>query len=375
MKNTQPVTLFNLQKQHDSLKEEINKAALEALNSMHWLLGPKTQEFEASFAKTLNAKYCITCSSGASAIQIALIAAGVRKGDEVITTPFTFVATTSSVSLTGAKFVFADIDPKTYSLDPKDVERKITSKTKAILPVHLYGYPANMTEIMKIAKKHNLKVVEDCAQSHLAKCAGQYTGTIGDAGCFSFYPSKTLGACGDAGAVVTNSKEIADACLSLRHCGRSLGKSYEYSYESSTLRMDEIQAAILNVKLKHLKEWTEARAKVAKIYREKLAGIKQVILPPECPKGWSQSYYVFTIRVQDRDALSAYLKENNIGNAVYYPLPLYKQPCYAHLKYNAKDFPQTEAASHEVLSIPMFPELTEEEINIVCNAIKEFYKK
>lgn len=375
MTNNTAVPLFNLQKQHDSLKEEINKAALEALNSMKWLLGPKTQLFEADFAKALNAEYCVTCSSGASAIQIALMAAGIGKGDEVITTPFTFVATTTSISLTGADFVFADIDPLTYNLDPKDVERKITPRTKAIVPVHLYGYPANMPGLMAIAKKHNLKVIEDCAQSHLALCAGKYTGTWGDAGAFSFYPSKNLGACGDAGAIVTNNKEIADACSSIRHSGRSLGKAYEYDREGSTLRMDEIQAAILGVKLKHLAKWTENRAKAAELYRKHLAGIKQVVPPPAAPEGWSQSYYVFTIRVKDRDGLSAFLKENNIGNAVYYPVPLYKQPCYAHLNCKAEDYPNTEAAAQEVLSIPMFPEITEEQINIVCNKIKEFYNK
>lgn len=375
MTNTKPVTLFNLKEQHESLKSEINQAALDALNSMHWLLGPKTQAFEAEFASALKAKHCVSCSSGASAIQIALMAAGVGKGDEVITTPFTFVATTTSVTLTGADFVFADIDPLTYNLDPKDIERKITSKTKAILPVHLYGYPANMPEIMKIAKKHNLKVIEDCAQSHLALCEGQYTGTFGDAGAFSFYPSKNLGACGDAGAIVTNDKAISDACESIRHSGRSAGKAYEYDREGSTLRMDEIQAAILSVKLKHLAEWTEKRNKVAQMYRAKLAGVKEIVLPPLPPQGWSQSYYVFTIRAKDRDALSAHLKANNIGNAVYYPVPLYKQPCYAGLNYQPSDFPNTEKAALEVLSIPMFPELTDAEVDIVCNIIKEFYNK
>ncbi len=375
MTNNTAVPLFNLQKQHESLKEEINKEALEALNSMKWLLGPKTQQFEADFAKALNAKHCISCSSGASAIQIALMAAGIGKGDEVITTPFTFVATTTSITLAGADFVFADIDPLTYNLDPKDIERKINSKTKAIVPVHLYGYPANMPEIMALAKKHNLKVIEDCAQSHLALCAGKYTGTWGDAGAFSFYPSKNLGACGDAGAVITNNKEIADACASIRHSGRSLGKAYEYDREGSTLRMDEIQAAILGVKLKHLAQWTENRAKAAELYRKKLSGVKEVVLPPQAPEGWSQSYYVFTIRVKDRDALSSFLKENNIGNAVYYPVPLYKQPCYAHLNCKAQDYPNTEAAAREVLSIPMFPEITEEQIDIVCGKIKEFYNK
>jgi dTDP-4-amino-4,6-dideoxygalactose transaminase len=374
MKNIKNIPLFNLKQQHDSLKEEINAAALEALNSMQWLLGPKTKTFEEEFAAAIGGKYAVACSSGASAIQIALMAAGVGKGDEVITTPFTFVATTTSISLTGADFVLADIDLKTYNIDPKDIERKITPRTKAIVPVHLFGYPANMDEIMAIAKKYNLKVIEDCAQSHLAEFKGTQTGIIGDAGAFSFYPSKNLGACGDAGAIITNNKEIADACASIRHSGRGIA-AYEYDREGSTLRMDEIQAAILSVKLKHLKEWTAQRRNAAKIYREKLAGIKEITLPPLEAEGTTQSYYVFTIAAKDRDALSAHLKENNIGNAIYYPLALYRQPCYARLKLNPADFPSTEEACKTVLSIPMFPELSAQDIDIVCNVIKEFYNK
>lgn len=369
-----PIPLFNLKEQHDSLKKEINNAATEALNSMHWLLGPQTEQFEAEFAKTIGVKHCITCSSGASAIQIALKAAGIGEGDEVITTPFTFIATTSSVSLTGAKFVFADIDPRTYNIDVADVERKITKNTKAILPVHLYGYPANMDAIMHLANEHGLKVIEDCAQSHLATADGVMTGGIGDAGCFSFYPSKNLGACGDAGCITTNDDEIAARCRSLRHSGRALGKAYEYDLEGSTLRMDEIQAAILRVKLPHLEEWTEKRRKAAAWYAEGLAGVP-VVLPPTPPAGYSQSYYVYTIRCEHRDELQAYLKEKGIGSAVYYPVPLYKQPAYAHLGFKAEDYPQAEKAAKEVLSIPMFPEITEEQVNRVCDAIREFYEK
>lgn len=369
-----PIPLFNLKEQHDSLKKEINNAATEALNSMHWLLGPQTEQFEAEFAKTIGVKHCITCSSGASAIQIALKAAGIGEGDEVITTPFTFIATTSSVSLTGAKFVFADIDPRTYNIDVADVERKITKNTKAILPVHLYGYPANMDAIMHLANEHGLKVIEDCAQSHLATADGVMTGGIGDAGCFSFYPSKNLGACGDAGCITTNDDEIAARCRSLRHSGRALGKAYEYDLEGSTLRMDEIQAAILRVKLPHLEEWTEKRRKAAAWYAEGLAGVP-VVLPPTPPAGYSQSYYVYTIRCEHRDELQAYLKEKGIGSAVYYPVPLYKQPAYAHLGFKAEDYPQAEKAAKEVLSIPMFPEITEEQVNRVCDAIRDFYEK
>jgi len=368
------IPLFNLKEQHDSLKEQINAAAADALNSMHWLLGEQTQKFEEEFAQLIGVKHCITCSSGASAIQIALKAAGIGEGDEVITTPFTFIATTSSVSLTGAKFVFADIDPVTYNIDVADVERKITKKTKAILPVHLYGYPANMDAIMHLANEHNLKVVEDCAQAHLAMADGVMVGGIGDAGCFSFYPSKNLGACGDAGCITTNDDAIAERCRSLRHSGRAKDKAYEYDLEGSTLRMDEIQAAILRVKLPHLEEWTEKRRKAAAWYTEGLTGVP-VILPPTPPAGYAQSYYVYTIRAEKRDQLQAYLKEHNIGSAVYYPVPLYKQPAYKHLGFNAADYPQAEKAAQEVLSIPMFPEITEEQVQRVCDTIRAFYEE
>ena len=369
-----PIPLFNLKEQHDRLKDQINQAAAEALNSMHWLLGPQTEKFEEEFAKTIGVKHCITCSSGASAIQIALKAAGIGPGDEVITTPFTFIATTSSVSLTGAQFVFADIDPRTYNLDVQDVERKITKKTKAILPVHLYGYPADMDALMHLANEHGLKVIEDCAQAHLATCDGVMVGSIGDAGCFSFYPSKNLGACGDAGCITTNDDELANRCRSLRHSGRAMGKAYEYDLEGSTLRMDEIQAAILRVKLPHLEEWTENRRKAAAWYEEGLAGVP-VVLPPTPPAGSSQSYYVYTIRAEKRDELQAYLKAHNIGSAVYYPVPLYKQPAYAHLRLNAEDYPNAEKAAQEVLSIPMFPEITQEQVCRVCDTIRAFYEE
>lgn len=369
-----PIPLFNLKKHHESLKSELNAAALDALNSIHWLLGPQTEGFEKEFAEMIGVKHCVSCSSGASAIQIALTAAGIGPGDEVITTPFTFIATTSSISLTGADFVFADIDPRTYNIDPQDIERKITKKTKAILPVHLYGYPANMDAIMKLASEHDLKVIEDCAQAHLATADGVRVGGIGDAGAFSFYPSKNLGACGDAGAITTNDDELADRCRSLRHSGRAKDKAYEYDLEGSTLRMDEVQAAILRVKLRHLPDWTDARQKVASWYEEGLQGLP-VVTPPTPPAGYSQSYYVYTIRAEKRDELQQYLKEKGIGSAVYYPVPLYKQPAYKGMGLRPQDFPNAEKAAKEVLSIPMFPELTEEEVQRVCETIRDFYEE
>lgn len=369
-----PIPLFNLKEQYETLKPQLHQAAVEAMDSMHWLLGPQTEKFEEEFARLIGVKHCISCSSGASAIQLALKAAGIGEGDEVITTPFTFIATTSSISLTGAKFVFADIDPRTYNIDVKDVERKITKNTKAILPVHLYGYPADMDAIMHLANEHGLKVIEDCAQAHLAMADGVMVGGIGDAGCFSFYPSKNLGACGDAGCITTNDDELADACRSLRHSGRAKNKAYEYDLEGSTLRMDEIQAAVLRVKLPYLQEWTEARRKAAAWYAEGLAGVP-VLLPPTPAAGYEQSFYVYTIRAEKRNALQAYLKEKGIASAVYYPVPLYKQPAYKHLGLQPEDFPEAEKAAKEVLSIPMFPEITEEQVARVCETIREFYEQ
>ena len=367
------IPLFDLQRQHDSLRTQLNAAALDALNSMQWLLGPQTENFEKEMASLLGVKYCISCASGASAIQLALMASGIQETDEVITTPFTFIATTSSISLTGAKFVFADIDPLSYNLDPKDIARKITPKTKAILPVHLYGNPADMKGIMALAKEYGLKVIEDCAQSLLASTDGIKTGGIGHAGAFSFYPSKNLGACGDAGAITTNDEELANRCRSLRHGGRNKDKEYEHDLEGSTLRMDEVQAAILRVKLKHLKGWTAARQKIANWYKHGLQGLP-VTLPTSLPSN-THSYCVYTVRCPNRDKLQAYLKEEGITTAVYYPVPLYRQPAYQHLGYQKEDFLHTEAACKEVLSLPMFPELTEEEVTYVCEKIRNFYQK
>lgn len=367
------VPFFDLQRQHDSLRTELNAAALDALNSMKWLLGPQTENFEKEMADLLGVKHCISCSSGAGAIQLSLLAAGIQETDEVITTPFTFIATTSSISLTGAKFVFADIDPKTYNLCPHDIARKITSKTKAILPVHLYGAPADMRGIMALAKEHGLKVIEDCAQSLLATSQGCKTGTFGHAGAFSFYPSKNLGACGDAGAIITNDDDIANRCRSLRHSGRNKDKEYEHDLEGSTLRMDEVQAAILRVKIKHLPQWTASRQKIASWYEQGLQGLPLTLPTTVYPED-THTYCVYTIATERRDSLQLFLKEKGVSTRIYYPVALYRQPAYKHFHYQKTDFPSTEKACQEVLSLPMFPELTEQEVSYVCDCIRSFYQ-
>lgn len=372
--DTTPIPLFNLKDQYESLKPQIHPAATQALDSMHWLLGPQTQQFEEEFAHLIGVKHCIACSSGESALYLALKAAGIGQGDEVITTPFTFIATTSSISLTGAKFVFADIDPRTYNIDVKDVERKITKRTKAILPVHLYGYPADMDALMHLANEHGLKVIENCTQSLLAMADGVMVGGIGDAGCFSFYPSNNLGACGNAGCITTNDDELAAACRALRHCGHAKEKTNECDWEASTLCMDEIQAAILRVKLPYLADWTEQRRKAAAWYAEGLSGVP-VGLPPTPPAGYEPSFYLYTIRAEKRDELQAYLKEHGIASAVYYPVPLYKQPIYQPLGLQPEDYPEAEKAAKEVLSIPLFPEITEEQVARVYDTIRDFYEQ
>ncbi|MBQ7908647.1 MAG: DegT/DnrJ/EryC1/StrS family aminotransferase [Elusimicrobiaceae bacterium] len=369
-----PIAFFDIQRQHDSLRTELNAAALDALNSMQWLLGPQTEKFEKDFAALLGVKHCISCSSGASAIQLALMAAGIGPNDEVITSPFTFIATTSSITLTGAKFVFADIEPDTCALSVQSIEQKITAKTKAILPVHLYGYPANMPAIKALAEKYHLTVIEDCAQSLLASVQGTKTGGLGHAGAFSFYPSKNLGACGDAGAITTNDDILAQRCRSLRHGGRNQEREYEHTLEGSTLRMDEVQAAILRVKLKHLPEWTKARQQIAALYAERLQGLP-LALPPASTADYTHAYCVYTIQASQRDLLKQYLKENGIASAIYYPVPLYRQPAYQHLGFEAKDFPVTEKVCQKVLSLPMFPELTRQEVFRICDTVRAFYKK
>lgn len=367
------IPLFNLELQRKALQEEITAAVTKVLESGKFILGPETSSFEEEFSKSIGTSHCIACSSGAGAIQIALSACGVGPGDEVITTPMTFIATTSSITLTGAKFVLADIDPETACLDPQKVAEKITPKTKAILPVHIYGYPARMKEFMDMASKHSVKIVEDCAQSHLAEYEGRVTGSIGHAGAFSFYPSKNLGACGDAGAVTTNDDETAKKCRQLRHNGRNLDKGYEHVMEGSTLRIDDIQAAILRVKLRHLKTWTGQRRQLAKLYEAGLKGLP-VRLPPSPPAGSSQSFYVYTIKAPRRDELAAHLKSAGIGSGIYYPVPIYRQPVYSGLGYRPGDFPVTEKLVSEVLSLPMFPEMTQAQVARVCGEIKKFYK-
>jgi dTDP-4-amino-4,6-dideoxygalactose transaminase len=308
-------------------------------------------------------------ASGTAALHLALLACGVGPGDEVITTPFTFIATTEAISHCGARPVFVDIDAGYYTIAPAKIEAKITPRTKAIIPVHLYGQPADMTPIMEIARAYGLKVIEDAAQAHGAEYRGQRVGSIGDAACFSFYPGKNLGAYGDAGMVTTNDEEIAHQVRLLRDHGRK--SKYEHLVEGYGERLDTLQAAILRVKLRHLEDWNEARRERARWYDEMLAG-SGLGLPQERP-GSRHVYHLYVVRTPQRDGLAAHLKAQGIATGMHYPIPLHVQPAYSHLVSITGDSSMAECAAREVLSLPMFPELTLQEVEEIVRVIGRFF--
>lgn len=362
------VPFVDLKAQHDSLRVEIFEAITNVIDTSAFIMGPAIKELEANFAEFCGCKHVIGCSSGTSALNLALWAIGIGPGDEVITIPHTFIATTEAISVRGAKPVFVDIDPATYTMDVSKLEAAITPNTKAVIPVHLYGHPTDMDPLLAIAKKHGLKVVEDCAQSHGAEYKGKRVGTMGDIGCFSFFPGKNMGAMGDAGAATTNSDELATRLNKLRNHGR-LGK-YEHEMVGYNERLDNLQAAILNVKLPHLNDWNALRRKHAAGYAEALAGAG-VGLPAVAPN-CTHVYHLYVIRHPDRDALQKRLKEKGIATGVHYPLPLHLQPAYSDLGHKEGEFPVTEKAAREILSLPMYPEMTAEMVAEVAEAIKEF---
>ena len=366
------IPILDSKRQYATIGTEVEKAVCEVLRSGSYILGPNTKAFEQEMADFYGCKYTVGLNSGTDALHLALRALNIGAGDEVITVAFTFVATTEAIGIVGAKPVFVDIDENTFDLDASKLEAAITPKTKAIIPVHLYGQPCDMDAIMAVAKKHNLHVIEDCCQAVGALYKGKMVGTFGDFGCLSFYPTKNLGGMGDGGLIMTNDEKLRDRVVALRNHGGAV--RYHHDEIGVNSRLDEIQAAILRVKLPHLEEWTEKRRKAAAWYAEGLEGVP-VVLPPTPPAGYEQSYYVYTIRAEKRDELQAYLKANNIGCAVYYPVPLYKQPAYKDRGFKAEDYPEAEKAAKEVLSIPMFPEITEEQVRRVCETIRAFYEK
>ncbi|MCK4223725.1 MAG: DegT/DnrJ/EryC1/StrS family aminotransferase [candidate division Zixibacteria bacterium] len=360
------VAFLDLKRQYSSIKEELDQAVFSVLSHARFIMGPEVKAFEEQVAKYCGIKFAIGVASGTDALLLSLRACGVRPGDEVITTGFSFFATAGVITRLGAIPVFVDIDPYTYNMVSEQIEKKITSKTKAIMPVHLYGQCADMDPITAIAKKHNLKVVEDAAQAIGSKYKGKKAGSLGDFGCFSFFPSKNLGAAGDGGMVVTNNPEMADLIRMLRVHGAK--PKYYHSIVGYNSRLDTLQAAILSVKLKYLDGWTQKRREHAKVYNDAFKD-SEIITPKEEDFNY-HIYHQYTIAVKNRDHLREVLKENQIGHDVYYPVPLHLQECYKSLGYKEGDLPVIEKKGREVISIPIYPELTSEEQNFVIETIK-----
>jgi dTDP-4-amino-4,6-dideoxygalactose transaminase len=366
------VPQLDLAAQYAAIGEEIRAAVDKVLASQQFILGREGAALETEIAQLCGVAHGVGVASGTDALILGLRACGVEAGDEVIIPPFTFVATGSAVNAIGAKPRFADIHPDTYNLDPSDLARRVTPKTKAIIAVHLYGLSADMDPILKFARSHNLRVIEDNAQAIGASYKGRPAGSMGDLACLSFYPTKNLGAYGDAGMIVTNSAEMADRLRTLRNHGQT-GK-YVSSEPGWNSRLDEIQAAILRVKLRHLLKWQSARQKHAAAYSKLLLGIPG-IATPLVPENYQHVFHQYTIRVEQRDALQQALNTRNIGSSVYYPVPLHLQPIYAAHGHKPGDFPNAERAANGVISLPMYPELRSEQIARVAEVIAEFVKK
>ena len=356
------------------IKEEIENAVKAVFNKANFILGEEVRKFEAEFAAHNGAKHCVGVANGTDALRMAYIAAGIKPGDEVITSPFTFIATSETISQMGAVPVFADIDPVTFNLDPKSVEKKITPKTKAIVPVHLYGLPCDMDAFMALARKHDLIVIEDTAQAFTGKYkpAGgdwKYLGTLGHCGTFSFFPAKNLGAFGDGGAVTTNDQKIYDTLIQLRNHGSKV--RYHHEMEGFNSRLDTVQAAVLSIRLKHVEGWTEMRNQVAAKYAKNLEG---VCVTPVVPANARHSFNYYTIRFDSkskRDNAQKHLTEQGIANQIYYPIALHLQEAYRHLGGKRGDLPVCDEVMDTVFSLPMYPELTDGQIKTVTDAVKE----
>ena len=392
------VPLLDLKPQYAAIKEEIKTALERVCDSQHFIMGPEVQALEQDLAAYCQTEFALGVSSGTDALILALMAINLKPGDEVITVPYTFFATAGSVARLGAKAVFVDIDPKTFNLDPAQIEAKITPKTRAIMPVHLYGQCVDMDPIMEIAQRYNLYVIEDAAQAIGAEYKGRRAGSLGHIGCFSFFPSKNLGAFGDAGAVTTNDPELAEYMKILRvHGGEP---KYYHKFVGGNFRIDALQAAIIRIKLKYLDDWTSGRQRNAVLYNELFTevGLTDIsgshgpwlTLPYESRQtgeyaqrtkasapfaGHRHIYNQYVIRLDhQRDELRAFLTEHKIGSEVYYPVPLHQQECFAEWNYGSGDYPLSETAAAQTLAIPIYPELTEEQIQTVVNTIAEFYR-
>lgn len=362
------IPFIDFKEQNSLIQGEVDAGFKKVFEKGDYILGEQAQLFETAFSQYCEAKYGVGVNSGTDALHLAMAALDIQEGDEVIVPTHTFIATALCVSFCRAKPVFVDIEEDTYNLNPKLLEKAITKKTKAIIPVHIYGQPANMDEIVAIAKKHGIKVVEDAAQAHGSRYKGKRVGSLGDVACFSFYPTKSLGACGDAGMIVTSDKAIYEKALMLRDYGRK-GR-YEHKIKGTNSRLDTLQAVVLNAKLKHLDKWNDMRAKNAAYYAEFLKSVKGVITPIT-KTDRTHVFQTYAIRIPQRDKVLEGLKAKGVGALIHYPIPLHLQEAYADLGYKKGAFPVAEKVAQEILSLPMFPHMNREQVEIVVKALKE----
>jgi hypothetical protein len=365
------VPFIDLAPQYRLLKPQIRQAVTKVLDSQQFILKEGVAELESSVAEDLEVRHAIGVASGSDALYLSLWALGIGPGDEVITTPFTFFATAGAIARVGAKPVFADVDAKTFNLDPAAWESKITPQTKAVIPVHLFGLCCDMDAILTLAKKRGLAVIEDAAQAYGASCKGRQAGSMGDLACLSFYPTKNLGGAGDGGMILTPSDSLAHRIKLLRDNGSRI--KYHHEIIGTNSRLDEMQAAVLSVKLKFIHRWNRMRNQVAGRYAKGLAGLP--LKTPHVPKGYEHVYHLYSILTESRDELAEYLAGNGIGAGVYYPLPLHLQPCFSDLGYQEGSLPVAEELSRSVLSLPMYPELSQKAQDVVIAAIRKFFGK
>src|SRR5438067_3961121 len=361
------VPYFDLKEQYSQLREEVLGALDRVCRNASFILGEEVEKFEQSFASYCETKHCVALNSGTSALHLALLTAGIGPGDEVITTANTFIATVEAISYTGATPVFADIDPATDNIDPAAIEKAISKKTRAIIPVHLYGRPVDLDSITAIASRHRLLVIEDACQAHGARYGGKWVGAFGHAAAFSSYPGKNLGAYGEGGALSTNDDDVAKLARSLRSHGESA--RYLHKYVGYNYRMDGFQAAVLNVKMKYVDQWTDKRQACAELYRRLLHDAE--VRLPEDPAGAECVYHLFVAYVENRDRVRAELEKMGVQTAVHYPKPVHLQEAFAHLEQGQGSLPFTERASEQVLSLPLFPEMTEEQVSYAAHCLSE----
>jgi dTDP-4-amino-4,6-dideoxygalactose transaminase len=362
-----PLPFLDLGAQYASIRHEVLEAIREVAESTSYVLGPKVSAFEDDFAAYVGAKHCVGVNSGTSALHLALICAGVGPGDEVVTVPMTFIATSWAISYVGAEPVFVDVNPVTYTMDVRQVQKRITRRTRAIVPVHLYGQPSELEPLVELGRRHGVPIVEDAAQAHGASYRGRPVGTLGLCGCYSFYPGKNLGAYGEAGAIVTDDSEIAQRLRALRDHAQS--RRYHHAELGFNYRMDAFQGAILGIKLKHLESWTEARRRLADRYRERLSHLP-LKLPTEAA-GRRHVWHLFVVLHPRRDAIRRELEARGIPTGLHYPVPVHLQDAYAHLDHREGDFPIAERVARDCLSLPLYPEMTDAQQDRVIRALND----